>query len=188
MQTEDELRELQKLPAVVRDTITNGDTWNNIANIGLRFQLHIDAIGSLADTVKRMLFGRISPSQLMNEMRAMGIEDTKINDIARALNEQIFKPLHQKMRVGMDDAYRISPTVLTEVPAPLGRPSRLASEALLTPQQALQVSANAQSVPPVFQPPSHSITPSVEAPQAFERTPQSISRTYSNDPYREPIE
>lgn len=159
----------------VREYLTGPDLGTAIASIGTKHGLHIDVIGKLSETVGDMLSGFITPSQLMSEMTTLGIAQSKTTDIARELNDSVFRPLHQKIRG--EGTSTAAPT-LVSVPAPLKDASGFTAE---SPQQP------SRPLPPAYEPlppPTQVPQPIIGAPHA----PQPSARSYSADPYREPIE
>lgn len=177
--SEQTLHAYNSLPQPVRAYLASTELYDSMAIISTKYGLHVDVVGMLSKSVTQMLLGFIDPSQLMQEMRRIGIDGSKSIEIAKELNQLVFKPLHQKMREGKEAVKQGPSAPLVDVPAPLGY-------------------SNNGSVVPTVQSdtsplPAYSAPVQPSEPKQFNApTPQivqkPIPRNYGSDPYREPIE
>lgn len=189
-----------KLPLVVREYIAGPDLGAAVSRIGTNQGLHVDTVGKLAESVMHMLLGFISPTELVSEVQGLGIERERAMNITKELNEQIFKPLHQKMREsGAGEPARVPAPPQTPVPAPLGRSEPVASippppapiQAAPVPPPAPAAAVEPAIVDPL---PAYQPLPRRETPRPYIApdigglpTPPP-PKSYARDPYREPVE
>ena len=194
------LEKYNRLPYPVREYLAGTKLGESIERIGRANGLHIDSVGGLAKIATYMLMGVIDPSELMGEMRALGIEDAKVTQIVRELNEQVFKPLHQKMREGAQQQARVPAPPQIAVPAPLGRtePSVPSAPPPPTPQIPVVSVPEPEIKPdgpaatdalPVYEPlPRRETRRPYIAPDISGLPTPPPPKSYARDPYREPIE
>ncbi|MFZ1988072.1 MAG: hypothetical protein WAV21_03530 [Minisyncoccia bacterium] len=88
----------QNSPEVLRAYLVGPEFGPVIKKIESKYALHIDTTGSLMLLTGYMLTGLINPMQFKNELRGMGISDANTTSIMEELNENIFKPLNEKVR------------------------------------------------------------------------------------------
>lgn len=100
--TDQEIEEaIKKAPKFIQDEISSGeDTAVIIAEIGRKFGLHIDIIGTIAELNRNMLLGFVNPQEVMDELILAKIPDKDARQIMTEINQKIFVPLHEQMRSG----------------------------------------------------------------------------------------
>jgi|CXWL01.1.fsa_nt_gi hypothetical protein len=92
---------IKKAPKFIQDEISSGeDTAVIIAEIGRRFGLHIDIVGTIAKLNRNMLLGFVNPQEFINELIVAKISDKDARDIMTEINQKIFVPLRERMRSG----------------------------------------------------------------------------------------
>jgi hypothetical protein len=87
-----------KLPRPVRAYLSSTEISDLMQTFGQKYGLHVDVVGQLSEAVSYMLLGFVSPAQFQDELKAMGIPEGIITTIIQDLNEQVFKPLQEKIR------------------------------------------------------------------------------------------
>lgn len=193
---EELLRAYRGLPLSVREYLASGELGPAVRRIGAKYQLHIDVVGDLDESIGLMLSGFINPAQLIQEMEQMGISNLKASLIAKELNDAIFKPLHEKMR---SEAGKPARAPLTDVPAPLGTtpPPPTAPIAPAAPLPPVTTSSPVAPpaprpepvIPPaVFDPRPPRTEREVTTPASIAPLPAPVPKNYARDPYREPLD
>lgn len=88
----------QKAPIPIRGRIEDVQTALIIAEIGQRFNLHIDQIGTIAELNRNMLLGLVNPQEFLNELIAAKVPEKDAREIMTEINQKIFMPLREEMR------------------------------------------------------------------------------------------
>jgi hypothetical protein len=87
-----------RAPGAVQEAVNSEHTTSTVAGIGVKYGLHIDQIGLLAELNTQMLLGLVSPSQFLGELLVAGILEDTARQIMSEINEHIFKPLQEELR------------------------------------------------------------------------------------------
>lgn len=85
-------------PGPVRALLDSDALPQIISAMGAEFRLHIDVIGKVAENIRNLLIGLISPTQFLGELLAGGMAEPQARQIMGEVNEKIFKPLQEEMR------------------------------------------------------------------------------------------
>lgn len=99
-QTKDTLLEAyERLPAKIQAVIADAETEKKVLAIGEQEQLHVDQLGQLADETGLVLLGIAPPTEFINHLQTrLGIEKTKAQSLAQAINERVFLPIQDALK------------------------------------------------------------------------------------------
>lgn len=122
----------KEAPAPVREIVEDVQTAFTIAEIGQRYNFHIDQIGLLAELNRNMLLGLVNPQEFLQELLVAKIPDADAKQIMTEINQKIFVPLRNEMRKeGISasvakpaEAAAPSAAPRASVPVPSGTPPR----------------------------------------------------------------
>jgi hypothetical protein len=88
---------LKKVPKLIQDELSSGeDTAVVLAQMGQKYKLHVDQIGTLAELNRNMLLGLVGPSEFLQDLVTAGISDKDAREIMKEINEKIFVPLRKE--------------------------------------------------------------------------------------------
>jgi hypothetical protein len=113
----------QKAPVPIRERIENVQTALTVAEIGQRFNLHIDQIGTIAELNRNMLLGLVNPQEFLNELIAAKVPEKDAREIMTEINQKIFVPLREQMRNAPPTEVK-PPQKPTQIPPQPSRPAQ----------------------------------------------------------------
>jgi hypothetical protein len=161
---------LNAAPKAVREVLDDGILDLQVAKLSQEHRLHVDQIGLVASCAQNILIGLLSPTQFVTELKAVGIQEQTAATILQSLNQEMFKPIHEKLRAEKEE----KPVSMPEfsVPAPSQKPTPAPTPRYEAPKPSMPVappeamrplppeppisalpSAPPQPPPPVFEPP-----------------------------------
>ncbi len=128
------------LPRPVRSFIMDGKLDAAVGEIAATYQLHVDVTGRLQDLAMQLLMGRMSPTQVFDELISTGIEAETGKKILEDLNQKVFIPVRQKVEHFQETGEDLisPPDILEEqmeVSTPAGVPSQPISVEQVLPTQ-----------------------------------------------------
>lgn len=151
-------------PPVVRKYIEDGKLADKVVDIADTYNLHVDAMGSLAELSRNMLIGVASPAEVVGELVLAGIDAETARKILADLNQQVFVPLQERIRNPQpetdEEEDMAPPTVVVSAPVPPTPPSPAAPVPAPVPQPPMLV-----VVPPSPPPAPPVSTPAPVVPQ-----------------------
>lgn len=90
----------KKLPAPIQEKITSPDTQRLVQDIGKRYGMHIDEMGTLENELILVLLGLEMPQAFsLNIRKVSRLDEKQANQITQELNEKIFEPLREEFRL-----------------------------------------------------------------------------------------
>ncbi len=163
---------LNAAPQAIRDVLEDGTLDTSVAKSCQEQGLHVDQIGAVALHSQNILIGLLKPSEFIFELESSGIPKPVANAILQDLNEQVFKPLNEKIRAEKESGEEtpeepVEPTRTPEKPAP-PPPPRI-EIAVQEPPPVPVIAPQVQA--PVATPPAPTPTPPPVAPMPPAPTP-----------------
>jgi hypothetical protein len=159
---------LKDLPPSIQDFLTGPERDRVTLALTEKHQLHADQAGAFQQAFVFMLMGIYTPEQFTHALLDAGVPQTTIDPLIIDLNEQVFKPLSEKVKQ----------------PAPVAAP---APRPPLIPAMQLVDQPRAVPPPPVPTPPSATFTAPVSEPQGV-RTMADDMQAVKEHRTPEPIE
>jgi hypothetical protein len=100
MQTNKTVSEIYNaLPLDVQTAMSSVDTIGKMQSIGQKHELHIDQIGELGKETGLVMLGLTHPSAYVKNLtERLNLDRGKATEIARDVNEQIFKPIRESLK------------------------------------------------------------------------------------------
>lgn len=178
------------LPADVQAYVYSSDMLNTIQALGTKYQLHIDQVGALEAEAADVMTGFSKAEEFVANLKeALGVDDSKAQNIAKDINEQLFVKIRESMK-GSPQKPLETPHPTAPPPTPvIPKPDLSGAEGMLS-QKNVTSAPLAQA--PVVKPPAPiaPITqPAAATPPTGEAPPKQEPpkpQNYSADPYREP--
>ena len=187
---------MTELPADIQSAIQSADLSEKVQAIGKKYQLHIDQIGQLETEIMLVMLGFSEPAELMsNIMNDLNVPEAIANLIATDVSDEIFMPIRESMQKFMEERAAkvdsskpaVTPTTIPPNPVvPVSTPTIVPAEPVpATPKQPEPqfVGADVALTQKTVTPPVPIALSQSAAPQ-----PPAQPKSYSTDPYHEPIE
>lgn len=96
----EEIRQaFSRIPKPLREFMAEGELNDIAQKLAQKYQLHVDATGTLVQLMTMTLLGFISPAQLPQELSiALGLPSDQLSEFIKEINTQIFIPLQKRVR------------------------------------------------------------------------------------------
>jgi hypothetical protein len=90
---------IKAAPKIIQEKIAEpSEIASIIRTFQSKYNLHIDVLGIIAELIRNMLVGLVSPEEFLKELIATGISDADAKQIVIEINQKIFVPLRDKMK------------------------------------------------------------------------------------------
>lgn len=178
MHSQEQLREkFNKLPSDIQEAIASVETADVIRNVSHKYGLHIDQMGELADETGLLMLGLTKPQDYVDNLfHRLKTTYPKCKDIARDINEEIFKPIKESLM-------KVHNPIAEETTGGL-TVSSVDSSAIKQDDQIEEKSIFEEKMSNMFRSPQEKVPleKTKDKPDAPPEPPKHV------DPYREPVE
>lgn len=179
MYSQKQLRErFSKLPPEIKDAIASVETANVIRSISHKYNLHIDQMGELADETGLLMLGLTKPQDYVDNLfRRLKTTYPKAKDIAKDVNEEIFKPIKEslmKVHSPITEANEEEAVEATTNLPPEAQKEEISEEKSIFEEKMSNMFRSPQEKVPL------------EEPESKPEEPPAPPKHF--DPYREPID
>jgi hypothetical protein len=99
MYNQEQLRKkFNRLPEAIKEAIASVETADTIRSISYKYNLHVDQMGELADETGLLMLGLTKPQDYVDNLfHRLKTTYPKCKDIAKDVNEEIFKPIKESL-------------------------------------------------------------------------------------------
>lgn len=163
--------EIQKkfdaLPSDIKTLVYGANMLSLIQNLGQKYQLHVDQLGTLEAETADVMSGFSDPKDFVSNIKeSLKIDDTKATGIAKDINEQLFVKIRESMKKVYEQQKAGNESVIV---AP--KPPEITSADKILTEKTVTIAPK----PPA-------------SPKATQDTAPLKPGPYKTDPYREPPE
>lgn len=166
------LKAYREAPEYVRDVFNSDTTTQVVMSLQKKYQLHVDAAGTLAKEIGYLLLGLSNPQRFSDRLRTQGFADATIKAIVTEVNQKIFVPLRQAEEHASAKQTPVAPkpkpappmpprvSIPAQAPAaPATPPSPMPRTPITDPERELPVGENASAAAPAPQHPASAPLP-----------------------------
>ncbi len=170
---------LNSLPTEIKEALMSPEFGSKLDAIADKHGMHIDQVGELANEIAAVMFGEIKAGDFFDSIKkSLDLTDKEAEEVTRDVNEQIFLPLRSALQ-SPDTTPTPEPSHPLETPDEILKHIEDAGPALPAPDLTDHLLQNTVESKPIEEAPA-AVTP----PPAPTPPPK---KTYSVDPYREPV-
>lgn len=173
------IEKIKALPVELQDAITSPEFGEKLEAVGEKHNLHIDQIDELANEILATMIGEAKSADFYDHIKkSLNLSDEGARSLTTDVNEQIFLPLRSALQ-SPDPAPTPEPSHPLETPDEILKHIEDAGPALPAPDLTDHLLQNTVESTPIEEAPT-AVTP----PPAPTPPPK---KTYTVDPYREPV-
>jgi hypothetical protein len=125
---------LEKLPPYIRESLKHIPWANEILQIGKRYGIHVDQMGTLQLETMMVLVGIVHPDEYPKSLRQeLNLPEETINNVVREVNERILKTIRQELIAYIEQQNNQTETIFEKTGIELD------PEAIPTVQREIQI-------------------------------------------------